>query len=295
MQRIGAAAADDVDLACAEPVLRRIRTAFDFELLNRILGEDHGRRHQRLIGVNQPVQRVVVPFRPATVDAHRVALALPHGALLAAHGDGAGADQQQLHKIAPVERQVFHLVLAHQLRQRRCVRIQSHRLARYRHGLRNRSRFQCDVDSQILIDCQRQSVRYRLLESLDLRCDRIAAWDQRGRQVITRRTRSGHEGQVRGRVGYRYFDIGDDGPRAVRHRTQNRSRRACLPKRHRGRQQENEPQSSSQCSHSWSPLRRSCLCSQFWDNRDKFCCPFSDWAEQYARWLINVKSNFISL
>ena len=67
----------------------------------------------RLVGIYQPVQGVVVSLGAAAIDAHGIAFTLAHRALLAAHGNRACADQQQLHKVAPVQRKVSHLLPAH--------------------------------------------------------------------------------------------------------------------------------------------------------------------------------------
>ena len=116
MRPVGATLAYDVDLAGGEAVFSRVGSALHLEFLNRILRQDHGRRNQRRVGVDQPVEGVVVAFRPSAIHADGVAFALAHCALLAAHCDGAGAHQKQLHEVASVQRKLFHLLLAYQLR-----------------------------------------------------------------------------------------------------------------------------------------------------------------------------------
>ncbi len=154
MELVPAALADNVDLAGTVAVLGRVRTALHLEFLNRVLRQNHRRSNQSRIGVDQSVQRVVVAFGPATVDTHGVAFALAHGALLAAHRDRAGADQQQLHEVAPVQRKLFHLLLAHLLRQRRAVRVQSHGLGIDFDSGRNCARLEDHVNTRALVHRQ---------------------------------------------------------------------------------------------------------------------------------------------
>lgn len=113
MQSVGAAFADDVNLARREAVLSRIVAALDFEFLDRVLRQNNGRSHKGRIGVDQSVERVAVAFGSSAVHADRIAFALTHRALLAAYCHCAGADQEQLHEIAPVQRKLFHLLLAY--------------------------------------------------------------------------------------------------------------------------------------------------------------------------------------
>ena len=140
MERVCSALADDVDLACAEPILGGVDAALYLEFPDRILGKNHRRGHHRLVRIYQAVQGVVVSFGAAAVDADGIAFTLAHRALLATHGNRTGADQQQLHKVAPVQRKVSYLLPAHFLRQGGCVRVQSHRLRSHLQRFRYRSR-----------------------------------------------------------------------------------------------------------------------------------------------------------
>ncbi len=124
VERVGAPLADDIDLRGRESVVGRIGSALNLEFLDRVLRQDHRRGNQGRVSVDQAVESVVIAFGAAAVDADRVAFALAHRALFTADGDGARTHQEQLHEVAPVQRKLFHLLLADQLRQRGAVGIQ---------------------------------------------------------------------------------------------------------------------------------------------------------------------------
>ena len=168
VQLVAAALADHVDLARGESILGRIDAALDLELLDCILRKNHGWCFHGLVGVDQTVQREVVALRTATVDADGVAFALTHGTLFAADRDRAGAQKQQLNKVAAIQREFFYLLLAYQLRQRRAIGVQFDGLRRHFHGFCHRARLQRQVDADLLVDCQYEAGRDRLLKTLDL-------------------------------------------------------------------------------------------------------------------------------
>ena len=60
VQLVGAALTYDVYLVGAIAVLGGIVFTQDFELLNRVLGQNNRWRVQGRVGINQPVQRIVV-------------------------------------------------------------------------------------------------------------------------------------------------------------------------------------------------------------------------------------------
>ena len=112
---VGAAFADNVDLIGTKAIFSRVGFALHFEFLDRILRQDDGRGVQSGVRIDQPVQGVIVGGRPAAIDADGVSFSLPHLALLARSLHGASANEQQVQKVAAIERQLLHLLLADQL------------------------------------------------------------------------------------------------------------------------------------------------------------------------------------
>jgi len=112
MQLVCAALADDVDLIGAVTVLGRVVLAGDLELLDGILRQNHSRRIQGLIGIGKSVQCVVVRLRTTSIDADGIARTLAHLALLADRLDRTSSDKKQAQEVAPVQRQLIHLLLA---------------------------------------------------------------------------------------------------------------------------------------------------------------------------------------
>src|SRR5438067_1557569 len=127
MQLIRTALADDVDLIGAKAIFRRISFTLNLEFLNGILRQNYGWRVERRVGVDQTIERVVIRGRAAAVDADSITLALPHLALFSVGLDRAGTDEQQIHKIASVERQLVNLLLSHGLRDGRGVGVETDR------------------------------------------------------------------------------------------------------------------------------------------------------------------------
>ena len=117
MQGVRAAFAYDVDLIGAEAVLRRIRRCLLFELLDRVLRDDNRRSIQRYVGIDDTVQSVVEAGGPGAVDAVRTSLVLAHGGLFPIMRiNRAGAEQEKRGEVSAVQRQLFNLALANQLR-----------------------------------------------------------------------------------------------------------------------------------------------------------------------------------
>ncbi len=133
---------------------------------------------------------------------------MAHGALLAAHGDRAGADQQQLHEVAPVQRKLFHLLLAHLLRQRRAVRVQSHGLGIDFDSGRNCARLQDHVNARALVHGEDHAGGQRFLKSSGFDRYAVASRVEGGHCEITRGSGLGVSYNPRVRVGYIDFGIG---------------------------------------------------------------------------------------
>ena len=104
MKLIRANLADDVDLVRAEAIFRGVGFTLNLEFLNGILGQDHGRRIQRCVGIDQPVKCVIVGGRTTTINTDGVTLTLPHLALLAVSLHGTRPDKQQGQEVASVQR-----------------------------------------------------------------------------------------------------------------------------------------------------------------------------------------------
>ena len=130
------------------PWSARVGSARNLELLDGVLRKDHSRRNQSRVRVDQAIQRVVVAFRAAAVHADGIAFSLAHRALLTADRDGAGAHQEQLHEVAPVQRKLFNLLLADQVGELSAVSVERDRLRRCFNGLCDGARFQLGIDTQ---------------------------------------------------------------------------------------------------------------------------------------------------
>jgi hypothetical protein len=152
-----------------------------------------------------------------------VADALPHPALLARGLDGAGAEEEQLQEVAPIERELGHLLLGDRLADRRAAGVEGERARLHFDRLRDRPWIQGEVQSLDLVDGERHIRQDGGLEPRLLGGHQIHANRQERNDVVAIRSGLGLTIQTGLLVGHDDFHAGHHSPARVTHRSRDLS------------------------------------------------------------------------
>jgi hypothetical protein len=207
--------ADDADLVRAEAVLGRVGGGLLLELLDRVHRQDRGRRTKRGIRIRRAIEQVVVRRGPRSVDADRVARALPHGALFALRLDGTVAEEQQLEEVAAVQRQLGDLPLGDDVADAGGLGVERNRPPDHLHAFGECTELHDHVDAKHLVDLELVGGRDSELEAVLLRRDHVGADRELRHRVGAPVAARGLTSQARQRVGDFDANPGDGCPRRV--------------------------------------------------------------------------------
>ena len=221
VELVRARLADQVDLVGAEPVFGGIGRGLLLEFLNGIDRQHRRRSAEGRVDIGRPVDHEVVGCRPGSHDADGVADPLPHAALLASDFNRSGAEEQQLEKVAAVERQVRDLLFGDDVADRRRLRVDGGRVGRHFHPLGNIAGLELEVHALNLVHVELDVRENRQLEPRLLGGDDVCASRQERHDigaVVASRCFARESGL---RVGNDDFDLRHDAAARVLHRPKN--------------------------------------------------------------------------